>query len=172
MFGWIGGDPQTATVAKGSVTRDIVAAPEGDGASAQAVADSVSRSSAPALVDRKVVPAAATGSCVPGPSRLCLGGARFSVEIAWKDFAGNRGTGKAVGLTDDTGWFWFFDPANVEVVLKVLDGTPLNGHHWVFYGALSSVEYMVTVTDTQTGEVNVYKNPSGRLASVADTAAF
>lgn len=31
------GDPQTATVAKGSVTRDIVAAPEGDGASAQAV---------------------------------------------------------------------------------------------------------------------------------------
>lgn len=31
------GDPATNTVAKGSVTRDIVAAPEGDGASAQAV---------------------------------------------------------------------------------------------------------------------------------------
>lgn len=31
------GDPGTATVAKGSVTRDIIAAPEGDGASAQAV---------------------------------------------------------------------------------------------------------------------------------------
>ncbi|WP_341713496.1 DUF3035 domain-containing protein [Erythrobacter sp.] len=31
------GDPETATVAKGSVTRDIIAAPEGDGASAQAV---------------------------------------------------------------------------------------------------------------------------------------
>ena len=31
------GDPQTATVAKGSVTRDIVAAPEGDGQVAQAV---------------------------------------------------------------------------------------------------------------------------------------
>ena len=31
------GDPQTATVAKGSVTRDIVAAPEGDGQFAQAV---------------------------------------------------------------------------------------------------------------------------------------
>jgi len=31
------GDPQTNTVAKGGVTRDIVAAPEGDGASAQAV---------------------------------------------------------------------------------------------------------------------------------------
>ena len=31
------GDPQTATVAKGSVTRDIVAAPEGDGQFALAV---------------------------------------------------------------------------------------------------------------------------------------
>ena len=31
------GDPETNTVAKGSVTRDIIAAPEGDGAFAQAV---------------------------------------------------------------------------------------------------------------------------------------
>ena len=31
------GDPQTATVAKGAVTRDIIAAPEGDGQFAQAV---------------------------------------------------------------------------------------------------------------------------------------
>ena len=31
------GDPETKTVAKGRVTRDIIAAPEGDGGSAQAV---------------------------------------------------------------------------------------------------------------------------------------
>lgn len=31
------GDPETATVNKGAVTRDIIAAPEGDGQSAQAV---------------------------------------------------------------------------------------------------------------------------------------
>lgn len=31
------GDPQTNTVAKGSVTRDIVAAPEGDGLNSQAI---------------------------------------------------------------------------------------------------------------------------------------
>lgn len=31
------GDPATNTVAKGRITRDIIAAPEGDGASAQAV---------------------------------------------------------------------------------------------------------------------------------------
>ena len=31
------GDPQTTTVNKGSITRDIIAAPEGDGQTAQAV---------------------------------------------------------------------------------------------------------------------------------------
>ena len=31
------GDPETNTVAKGTVTRDIIAAPEGDGGAAQAV---------------------------------------------------------------------------------------------------------------------------------------
>ena len=31
------GDPQTTTVNKGSVTRDIIAAPEGDGQTAQAI---------------------------------------------------------------------------------------------------------------------------------------
>ena len=31
------GDPQTNTVAKGAITRDIIAAPEGDGAGASAV---------------------------------------------------------------------------------------------------------------------------------------
>ena len=50
--------------------------------------------------------------------------------------------------------------------------TAVNGKHWVFYGALSSVDYTLTVTDTQTGQVRTYHNPPGRLASVADTGAF
>ena len=111
------------------------------------------------------------GGCVPSPEALCLGG-RFRVEADWRDFAGNRGAGGAVALTADTGYFWFFDASNVEVILKVLDGRTLNGHHWVFYGALSSVEYTLTVTDTQTGAARRYVNPPGRLGSVADTEAF
>jgi len=112
------------------------------------------------------------GGCVPSAQALCLGNGRFRVVADWRDFQGNRGGGTAVALTGDTGYFWFFDAANVEVVLKVLDGRGVNGHHWVFYGALSSVEYALTVTDTATGAVRRYENPSGRLASVADTEAF
>ncbi len=124
-----------------------------------------------AIVTARIEPA--TGSCAPGATRLCLNGGRFAVEARWKDFQGTTGTGQAVPLPGgDTGYFWFFDASNVEVVLKVLDGRSLNGKFWVFYGALSNVEYTLTVTDTQTGAVKTYTNPSGRLASVADTGAF
>jgi hypothetical protein len=111
-------------------------------------------------------------ACTPGATALCLSGGRFRVEAAWKDFQGNTGVGQAVGLTGDTGYFWFFSNTNVEAVIKVLDARPINNHFWVFYGALSNVEYTLTVTDTVTGIVHTYRNPSGLFASVGDTLAF
>ena len=75
-------------------------------------------------------------------------------------------------LTDETGTFWFFDSSNVELLVKVLDGRPLNGHHWVFYASRTDVEFDLTVTDTATGAQRVYHNPAGTLASRADTEAF
>ncbi len=68
--------------------------------------------------------------------------------------------------------FWFFSSNNLELIIKVLDARVINNHFWVFYGALSNVEYTITVTDTQTGAVKTYFNPQGQLASVADTSAF
>jgi ELWxxDGT repeat protein len=122
---------------------------------------------------------AATVPCQPGAQRLCLSGGRFAVEVAWKDFQGHTGKGTAVPLSGDsgadsgtTGSFWFFSASNVELVVKALDGRPVNNHFWLFYGALSNVEYTLTVTDTQTGTIKTYTNPSGRFASVADTQAF
>jgi ELWxxDGT repeat protein len=115
---------------------------------------------------------AATEPCAPGPQRLCLNSGRFAVEVSWKDFQGNTGKGTAVPFTGDTGTFWFFDPSNVELAVKVLDGRPVNNKFWVFYGALSNVEYTIRVTDTETGSVKEYKNPSGHFGSVGDTGAF
>ncbi len=118
------------------------------------------------------LPLAAGPACQPSAAALCLNGGRFRAEAAWRDFAGRTGTGTAVALSADTGYFWFFDPANVEAVLKVLDGRGTNGHFWAFYGALSNVEYSLTITDTQTGAARRYFNPTGRFASVGDTTAF
>lgn len=124
------------------------------------------------IVTERIDAAAVTGTCIPGPTRLCLNGGRFAVEASWKDFTNRTGQGTAVAITGDTGYFWFFDANNIETVVKVLDGTSLNGRFWVFYGALSNVEYTLTVTDTVTGMVKTYRNPQGQFASVADTSAF
>ena len=94
------------------------------------------------------------------------------MRVAWQDFQGNSGVGTAVPLTSDTGYFWFFNDANVELVIKVLDARALNDHFWVFYGALSNVAYTITVTDTVTNQVKQYVNPPGQFGSVGDTAAF
>jgi len=108
-----------------------------------------------------------------GSTVLRLGNGRFGVEVAWRALStGATGVGQAVPITSDTGYFWFFNSANVELVVKVLDGRPVNGKFWVFYAALSNVEYTITVTDTRTGAVKTYFNPEGQLASVADTVAF
>ena len=110
--------------------------------------------------------------CIASEGAICLSGERFKVEAVWRDFDGNFGSGNAVPLTDDTGYFWFFDQDNVENVLKVLDARGVNEHFWVFFGALSNVEYWLTVTDTSTGLAKRYFNPPGTFASAGDTEAF
>jgi len=114
----------------------------------------------------------AVAPCTTGGPKLCLGG-RFEVTVDWSvPSQGRSGTGTAVAVTGDTGYMWFFSDANVELIIKVLDGRSITGHFWVFYGALSDVQYTITVKDTQTNTVKKYENPSGHQASNADTAAF
>jgi hypothetical protein len=111
-------------------------------------------------------------ACVSDSSTLCLNSQRFSASVVWRSPGGAAGKGQALAITDNTGAFWFFDPTNFELVVKVLDGRSVNGKYWVFYGSLTSVELTLTVTDTLTGAVKTYFNPQGQLASVADTSAF
>jgi len=116
--------------------------------------------------------AAAAAPCSASPTVLCLSGQRFAVEVQWKDFQGKTGQGQGVTLTPDTGYFWFFTDNNIELVVKVLDARAFNNKFWVFFGALSNVEYTLKVTDTATGAVKSYQNPLGQFASVGDTSAF
>lgn len=116
-----------------------------------------------------------SAACQPAATRLCLASGRFAVEVHWRDqYNGGEGSGQAVPLaaSDRSGVFWFFDPGNVELIVKVLDGGPVNGHHWVFYGALTTVEYWLDVTDTVTGSTRRYYNPPGEQCGRGDTAAF
>jgi len=121
----------------------------------------------------RLTPGARRGLCVPSATALCLNRGRFRVEASFNARnIGIDGDAPTVPLTDEAGGFWFFSSQNVEVVVKVVDGTSFNGRFWVFAAGLSNVEYTLTVTDTAEGAVKTYFNPSGRLGSLADAAAF
>jgi ELWxxDGT repeat protein len=114
-----------------------------------------------------------SGGCQPDAETLCLHGGRFRVTADWHDQrSGDSGVGGAIAGTDKSGFFWFFNSSNVELVIKVLDGRSINGSVWVFYGALSDVEYTIQVVDTQTTEEETYINPPGEICGRADTTAF
>lgn len=103
---------------------------------------------------------------------VCLKQDRFRARVQWTAPDGRSGAGQGVFITTDTGAFWFFEPSNLELTVKVLDGRSINGRFWVFYASLTNVEFMLTVTDTETGASKTYSNPQGQLASAADTNAF
>ena len=116
------------------------------------------------------------GRCRGGARYMCLRDGRFEARVHWSnpDAAGDMGNGGAIEtpISDESGLFWFFDPANIELVVKVLDGRELNGAHWVFFGALTDVEYWLTVRDATTGMARTYHNPPKEVCGQSDLEAF
>jgi phospholipase C len=120
-----------------------------------------------------ILPATPLGSCVASDASLCLDNNRFQVFAQWTTPSGQAGGGHAVGLTGDTGYFWFFNSANVEMVVKVLDACSFSHNFWFFAGGLTNVQVKITVTDTATGIMNTYINPQNTpFQPIQDTNAF
>ncbi len=109
------------------------------------------------------------GSCVPGDTTLCIddqpGDRRFRASVVYQTTQGGglQGAGHALPLAalgvGRGGVFWFFDAANPEMLLKILDGCAINGHYWIFYAAGTNVGLTTTVTDTVAGRTWTRTNP-------------
>ena len=101
----------------------------------------------------------------------------FDVTISAQD--PNHGdalsAGQAVSVTDRFGWFSFpgitNDPGNPEVTVKVLEA-PTFGHYWIFWSAMTSLKYTMTVTDVTTGQVQVYEKTDSAPSGGWDTTSF
>lgn len=125
--------------------------------------------------------ALAEASCASSDEALCLNEGRFQVRVTWRDRNGNAGSGQAVRLPSesgfysaDSGYFWFFNDRNVELVVKLLDGCsqPVPAF-WFFAAGLTTVATEITVTDTVTGGVKTYSKPLGdAFEPILDTRAF
>ena len=97
--------------------------------------------------------------CVEDATTLCLTDDRFEVTASFVTNVEPDGVGMSQPLTNDTGYFWFFDVDNVEVVVKVLDACVVNNRFWLFAGGLTNVEVEMVVRDTETGLAQVCVNP-------------
>jgi hypothetical protein len=112
-------------------------------------------------------------ACVPDDHILCLNGGRFEVSARFRTADSGETDASAEPLTGDSGYFWFFNPANIEVVVKVLSGCSINDHYWVFATGLTNVEVTLFVTDTETDTLKTYINTLGvPFAPIQDTSAF
>ncbi len=99
--------------------------------------------------------------CQPDATTLCLGrGDRFRATARWA-VRGESGDGQSLPLALDSGVFWFFNPSNLELTLKVLDGCGVNDRFWVFLSGLTDVGVEVTVEDTFTGKTWTSTHPAG-----------
>ncbi len=113
-------------------------------------------------------------TCGQDDPNLCLDQGRFRIEVDWKDFAGNTGTAKMVALeSNDSGVLWFFQQDNWEMLVKVINGCPINDHFWVFAASTTNVEYTLRVTDLVVSGSKSYFNPLGRSApAITDIEAI
>lgn len=108
-------------------------------------------------------------TCTPSATTLCIddepGDRRFRVTSTYQTVqqGGLSGSAHAVDLDvlgiHQGGVFWFFNAGNPELLIKVLNGCPLNGKYWVFFSAGTNVGFTVDVLDTVTGQLFSHTNP-------------
>ncbi len=112
--------------------------------------------------------AAPRGSCRPSATTLCLLNGRFAATVTWQNqFNSVIGVGMAGPLSSKTGTFYFTDPTDKELLVKILD---FGNRIGVFYGTLSNLQYTLQVTDTSTGGTKTYFNPPGNYCGGIDNA--
>ena len=131
------------------------------------------------LAGAAVASAQDTSPCVRDADTACLLDGRFDVGVVWTtteasgearvmSFLGERAE------SDQSAFYWFFDPANFEMGVKMVDAcVPPFDAFWVFVSGLTNQGYTLEVRDSVTGAVRVYENPLGSYPqTVGDTSAF
>ncbi len=116
------------------------------------------------LLPLAAVPARA--ACGADADTACLLSGRFAVEVGWTT-AGSNGAANVMSFngaraeSDQSAFFWFFDNANFEMGVKMVDACSFNDSFWVFVSGLTNQAFEVTIQDTVTLETRTYSNPLG-----------
>lgn len=105
---------------------------------------------------------------------LCLQNGRFRVTATWENqFNGTSGVARVPrrspvlpsSFHNLSGFFYFQDPNNIELIVKVLDfGDVVK----VFYSQLTNLRFTLTVTDTVSARTKTYRNTAGDCGGFDD----
>jgi photosystem II stability/assembly factor-like uncharacterized protein len=103
--------------------------------------------------------------CVADAEHVCLIGGRYTLEVVVQS-RGQWSAGAAHAVTDRSGYFGFpavtGDAGFPEVVVKMLPSGALGaGGAAIFHSGLTSLPYVLTLTDTVTGEQHQYTGNEG-----------
>jgi hypothetical protein len=112
--------------------------------------------------------------CSTSTNTLCVGpSGRYALSATYKT-SSTSGNGKVVPFqTSDSGLFTFFGDTNWEMVVKVLNGCPVNNRWWVFASGLTDQHVELVVSDLPHGVTKRYFNYSGQpFNAITDTGAF
>ncbi len=122
----------------------------------------------------RVASSSTAGPCLPSPTTLCLLEGRVEVRLIWRGIDGvaPEAPVAARALSDSSGLFWFFHPANPEVVIKMVDGRAANRALWTFSTALTSLPYDLVLRDTLSGQTRRYRHASFAADTLVDTLTF
>src|SRR5215213_6707880 len=121
-----------------------------------------------------IVAGATDGATAPcdDSNAVCLDGGRFEASVEWHRPSAD-GTRRMMPEAPRTGLFSSSRSADPQLLVNMLDGCNVNGHHWLYVAAVTDVEHTVKVRDALTGRTWVYFNPAGSVpAPVRDVEAF
>lgn len=106
-------------------------------------------------------------SCQTNDQTACSLQRRFRVAVEWQT-SSTSGSARVMSFgpqraeSDQSNFWWFFNPENFEMGVKMVDACSFNDSFWVFVSGLTNQAYQVTIADIETGQIRTYENPLGQ----------
>jgi hypothetical protein len=120
---------------------------------------------------REAVHGRRTAPLATAPQSLSLAAGRVLVTVDWQNqYSGQTGRAYGIPQADGFGFFYFTDPDNPEVFVKVLDFGGAGA--LCFVGGLSDFSYKVTFTTLRTGQTLVFEKPANQFVGFADNGTL
>jgi uncharacterized delta-60 repeat protein len=122
--------------------------------------------------EKCVTPAGEAPVTVGARGELFLSRGRVRATLRYKNpYNGTTGEAVAIPHGDEFGLFHFGDPANPEVVVKLLDAGP-SKPYLLSHAGVTDFEYTVTFTEFATGQTFRFTKPAGTYQAGADASSL